>query len=164
MLQIRLNAFETNSSSSHAFCIKKDLNIEPLAEKKTIVAKLGYYDWDTAEYEAGEFLSYVWTAAVGKLISDMYLLHRIEKILKPYNIQVVWQFEVFQSESELNRLFDSCDSVLSRVLDDLLDVPELFVAMVLGDSSVFYQQPYSGDIEESYKDRNKYQWFETEQY
>jgi hypothetical protein len=55
MLQIRLNAFETNSSSVHSFYIKKDFKLEPFKEPITIDAFIGCYDWDVCKYANQSF-------------------------------------------------------------------------------------------------------------
>jgi hypothetical protein len=130
MLQIRLNAFETNSSSVHSFYIKK--GFEPSKSKEPIVldAKLCQFGWDFECFNNVCFIDYVWTAICDKPEQQEYQ-ERIEHILAPYNITVNWQ------ETNADSFWIDHDDEFCSILDELLKKPELFLSAVLCPDSYF---------------------------
>jgi hypothetical protein len=145
MLQVRYNAFETNSSSVHTFYIKDDFKAEPFDKPKQLVATLNNYGSEWGKYENVWFISYVWSALntydIEEKIRNEYK-KRIENLLKPYNVTVEWSTSVENLDDE--NLEDetiplvSCVDLFFPILDELLDNPELFLSAALCDQSSFY--------------------------
>jgi hypothetical protein len=151
MLQVRLNAFETNSSSVHAFHIKEGFKPKCFKMPRTFNAELGTFCRDFRYFSNHRFLDYCWTAIVdveGHIVDveecsvrtgvvklsprGQELQKRIEDILQPYNVFIRW------SEPDDNDQFsvEHSDKAL-RIIEELLNQPELFLSMVLCENSYF---------------------------
>ncbi|MDR2114908.1 MAG: hypothetical protein LBP87_00850 [Planctomycetaceae bacterium] len=146
MLQSRLNAFETNSSSIHTFCIKEGFKPDT-NENSVLSATLQQYGWEHSSYTSSWFIDYCWTAILDyynvlKYADDIETAKqkikeyqdKIEAILKPCNIEVKWFYE---TEDGDRYYVDHADKFLP-ILDELLDNPELFISACLCEESCFY--------------------------
>jgi hypothetical protein len=136
MLQIRLNVFETNSSSLHSFYIKEDFKLERFKEPKVIDVYWYEFNCEPAKYTCCLwFLDYVWTAIRDSPKRKKYQ-KRIDKILEPYNVTVNWNPKVAEDidfELGVNHW-----EFFIPILDELLKKPELFLSALFCPESRFY--------------------------
>ncbi|MDR2114909.1 MAG: hypothetical protein LBP87_00855 [Planctomycetaceae bacterium] len=135
MLQIRASVFETNSSTTHAFWVRKPDKVKPFSEKTVLTAKFTTIHWEFDKYEAGEFLDIIWTWMIeAGLFAHMGLLNQIVDILKQYNIHVNWTVDLM-SEEKARAVKESTIGMAHFYLTDLVLEPEVLVALILNDST-----------------------------
>jgi len=94
MLQIRLNVFETNSSSTHSICVAKDGNSIKLPEK--VDFKFGEFGWEHDTLQSiDEKASYLYTGIVNHYhqINDTPedYIEYIKNILKDLGVEAIFQ-------------------------------------------------------------------------
>lgn len=87
MFKIRRNTFETNSSSTHAISVSREVR-KPFPERQDYIAHVNEYGW---EHKIDHTLNYLYTAIVYNY-PDCYkdYLDTIDLICKKYNIFIEW--------------------------------------------------------------------------
>jgi hypothetical protein len=163
MLQIRLGAFETNSSSMHSFYIKENFVPKRYKNPKVLKALLVNNDCFCVMHKHDEFLSHIWTVIADNTIpvygkvpyQECYDAEKcyeylkpyqrtlkwwqthISNILKPYNVKIEWQ-PLVNKDGNLINFCTPYPSLFYPIFRKLLKQPELFVSAVLCRESHFY--------------------------
>jgi hypothetical protein len=136
MLNIRLNVFETNSSSLHSFYIKEGFKPKRFEKPKTINVYWQEFNCDPNRYGRSMILDYIWTAIKDETNREQYQ-KRIEEILTPYNIVLNWKPETEFETDEWGIGVDKCEYFIP-ILNEWLEKPDLFLSAVLCEESTFY--------------------------
>jgi len=90
MKQIRLNVFETNSSSTHSIAITKNNNVVDYPD--SINFKFGEFGWEKDTLSSvDEKASYLYTAIINYASNPDDYLEYLENILNELNINAVFE-------------------------------------------------------------------------
>lgn len=154
--QIRMNVFETNSSSTHAICIAKD----GYELKDHIDFHTGEYGWECEEYEdLDNKASYLITAilSMDKEYADKKL-ERLKSILDENKITYTipeLDVESWEYGGKKCYYYDIEDNYIDHVgelktwLEDLLSDSDKLFRYLFGDSIIIT----GNDNDDSYRDR-----------
>lgn len=138
--QIRMNVWETNSSSTHAICIAKDR--EYVLPPYTLTFGHGEFGWENdTEYDTAAYLH--------EMIHEIYyndkekqdeVKNQIAETLNLYGIDSEWEEDKFYEWSDGFTTYDSGNidhgSACKELLDLLLADDEMLMTFLFGDSFV----------------------------
>ena len=154
--QIRLNVFETNSSSTHAICIAKD----GYELKDHIDFHTGEYGWECEEYiDLDNKASYLITAilSMDKEYADEKLM-QLKSILDDnditYTIPELLNIKSYKYDGKTHRYYDIGDGYIDHVgelkswLDDLLLDSDKLFRYLFGNSIII-----TGNDNDEFRDR-----------
>ena len=152
MITIRRGTFETNSSSTHALCIKKEI---PKNLPKTIYFGLGSFGWEKEKYtDINTKAEYLHTA-----ILDCYAYsddktkneyeeykNKISDILKEYGIESKWEEPKKDSYGYYDYYIDHSYEMES-LLGIIPDQPQLLIEWLCNDESWLVTDNDNSDME-----------------
>ena len=165
MRKVRRSCFETNSSSTHAICIPRSVNI---GRGYTITFRVGRYGW---EEDSDMGSNYLYTAICCRYEKDddqiQAVLNHIREVLAPYDItcefiEPKWSYWKDGSGRYLdsdNGYIDSSEEFYP-LMDELLTNDELLLRYLAG--SIVYtgndncSDNYIDEIVSDYKARGYY--------
>lgn len=159
-IKIRKGTWETNSSSTHALVVKKEIPKElPLFA----YFGLGDFGWEQAKYSDKDTkCCYLNTALFYRYVSYMedkskYYEYRnkVIEILKSYGIHSEWK-DIEQIDAhDYNYYVDHCDG-LDEFIEIILDNPELLIDWLFNDESLLVTDNDNSEMEYYEEAFNKY--------
>lgn len=161
-MSVRKGTWETNSSSTHALCIKKTM---PEKLPTEVYFSLGEFGWEQEiRNDYSTKAAYLHTAIYDMCYEDrrMYetLKQEISKILTSYGVKAEWK-EV-ETMSDYNYYIDH-STELDDFVSDLLKNPELLIEWLFNSESLLVTDNDNSEMEyydEAYeKCANKDGWY-----
>lgn len=153
-MNIRKGTWETNSSSTHAMVIKKEM---PSKLPKEIHFNLGEFGWE-ADKSNSTYIkaSYLYTALYELFEDDPmeFAKHmlKIEEILKENNIEVIWQKINPNGYYYIDHGYN-----LKEFVEELLDNKQLLLSWLFDDDSFLVTDNDNDEMEYFYSHINGYE-------
>lgn len=162
MKTIRLNAFETNSSSTHTIVIPRNKANKEIKRTKVMVATIGEYGWEYETYY--DLLSYIYTA-ICYVYKNQYkkYIRKIEEVANQYNVQIEWEEPHFEYSYDEDGNITYCyldngyidhGDELNEFLDDLFKDDSLLIDAIFngyvetGNDNDCYDEEDNSEIED----------------
>lgn len=138
---VRLNTFETNSSSTHSLVVPKEIkNIEKIKDIQATI-HCGEFGWGYDEYSTFGILSYLWTGLQGSEYE-----HKLRKLFPKCTFV---PFELYEDGYIDHQSRDLPFTIIEQPDDVIYNIVENGTLYVYNDNSD-YEIHYDKDLDDRY--------------